>query len=125
VRRPGIPQDRRNAAHGDVGGLALRPFVERRLQLVAIGAAVPEKIDDLDALPGLDRLRGDEAVLQVLARTHFLCLRRAGKKRSCQQRQDAAGEERGQLRHGGDYLPAARSLRAKAITWSTTWKKRS
>ena len=74
MRRPVVLQDGRNPPQGYVGGFAPVPVIQRRLQLVAVRAAVPEKINDLDAVASLDRLRGDQAIVYILSRANFLRL---------------------------------------------------
>src|SRR5687768_307663 len=95
--RPTVTQDGRNATQRHVGGLALRPALQRGLQIVAVGAGVPEEVDDLDLPGGLDRLGLDQPVLDVLPRAYLLRRRGGGEAREREQRDEAGAAS---PRHG-------------------------
>ena len=55
-RHPRVLENGRHALEFHVGGLAFQPRAERRLQAVAMRAAVPEKLDHLDTRTRRDGL---------------------------------------------------------------------
>src|SRR5262245_14376216 len=113
MRGPAVPQDSRNTTQSDVRRLASDPIFQRGLKVVAVGAAVPEKVYDLDPGAGFDGLRWlDQAVLDVLAGPHVLSPRPAGQGNH-RQRLDTEEKNQPSAVHGGiSYFPARGFSRA-------------
>ena len=55
----------RDMAEYDVGGFILAPTLEPRQELVAILAAVEEKIDDFDFVTGFNRLLRNFTIVRI------------------------------------------------------------